>query len=228
MTCEDLIQKLQADCLYQFKNPQLLQRALTHSSADGVENYERLEFLGDRVVGLAIAETLFKKFPDESEGKLAKRHASLVQGEMLAVIAQKIDLGAILQLSDAEHAAGGAENDNILADVLEALIGAIYIDANMAACKKTIDHLWEGLIDTMTEPPRDPKTALQEWAQAKALPLPAYDIVGKDGPDHAPIFEISVTVQGFAPCIAKGSSRRKAEKEAASMLLKELEETEGS
>lgn len=221
------IVKLQDDLGYRFKDIKRLEKALTHSSAGGTYNYERLEFLGDRVVGLALAHTLFKMFPDENEGDMAKRHAALVQGKTLAKIAREINLGAIMQLSEAERTAGGANNDNILADGLEALIGAMYLDAGLPECQAAIEKLWGDRVKVMKRPPQDPKTALQEWAQARSLALPSYELVGRSGPDHAPIFEIRVKVGDFPPWAAKGTSRRAAEKLAAAMLLAHLEELEG-
>ena len=223
---DEATKKLQDDLGYHFKDIKPLEKALTHSSAGGTYNYERLEFLGDRVVGLALAHTLFKTFPDENEGDMAKRHAALVQGKTLAKIAREIDLGAIMQLSEAERAAGGADNDNILADGLEALIGALYLDAGLPACQAAIEKLWGDRVKVMKRPPQDPKTALQEWAQARTLALPSYELVGRSGPDHAPIFEIRVKVGDFPPWSAKGTSRRSAEKLAAAMLLAHLEELE--
>ena len=207
-----------------FANQELLQRALTHSSTGAARNYERLEFLGDRVVGLVIAHILWESFPKEAEGDLAKRHAALVQGKTLARIARRIELGGAMQLSAAERAAGGAENDNILADGLESVIGALYVDGGLAVCEKVIRDLLGDSILVMKRPPQDPKTALQEWAQARGLPLPEYEMSGRSGPDHAPDFEIRVTVQGYPPASAKGASRRKAEKEAAGILLAHLQE----
>lgn len=217
---------LQEQLGYQFKDSKRLEKALTHSSAGGAYNYERLEFLGDRVVGLALADTLFRMFPDENEGDMAKRHAALVQGKTLAKIAREIGLGAIMQLSEAERAAGGADNDNILADGLEAVIGALYLDSGLPACQAAIEKLWGDRVRVMKRPPQDPKTALQEWAQARSLSLPMYELVGRTGPDHAPIFEIRVKVGDFPPWAAKGTSRRAAEKLAAAMLLAHLEELE--
>lgn len=209
---------------HEFAEKELLYRALTHSSTGAARNYERLEFLGDRVVGLAIAHALWTLFPKDSEGDLAKRHAALVQGKMLARIAREVDLGRSMQLSSAERAAGGAENDNILSDGLESVIGAIYVDGGFAAAVKVIEHLWGDSVHTMKRPPQDPKTALQEWAQARGLPLPEYELAGKSGPDHAPAFVIKVSVAGYPPATAKGSSRRRAEKDAAGTLLAHLRE----
>lgn len=211
---------------WRFAVAERLEKALTHSSVGGTYNYERLEFLGDRVVGLALADTLFRLFPDENEGDMAKRHAALVQGKTLAKIAREIDLGAVLQLSDAERAAGGADNDNILADGLEALIGALYLDAGFTVCQRAIERLWGERVQVMRRPPQDPKTALQEWAQARGLALPHYELAGRSGPDHAPLFEMRVTVGPYPPWTARGPSRRAAEKLAAGMLLAHLEELE--
>jgi ribonuclease-3 len=133
----------------------------------------------------------------------------------------------MMQLSDAERTAGGADNDNILADGLEAVIGALYIDAGFGPCQAAIERLWGDRVRVMRRPPQDAKTALQEWAQARALALPSYELVGRTGPDHAPIFEIRVKVGDFPPWSAKGTSRRAAEKLAAAMLLAHLEELEG-
>lgn len=222
----DALAEIQKHLGHTFSDQKRLEKALTHSSAGGTYNYERMEFLGDRVVGLVLATALFKIFPDEREGDLAKRHAALVQGKTLAKIAREIGLGDLMQLSDAERAAGGAENDNILADGLEALIGALFLDAGYDACRDAIERLWGDRVKIMRRPPQDPKTALQEWAQARSLSLPTYELLGRSGPDHAPIFEIRVKVGDYPPWAAKGTSRRAAEKLAAAMLLAHLEELE--
>ena len=220
MTSEALT-LLQEKIGYTFKESDLLRAALTHASAGSERNYERLEFLGDRVLGLIMAQILFERFPQENEGDLAKRHAALVQGKMLAQIARDIDLGDPLILSESERAGGGSHNDNILADAMEALIGALYLDGGLDICAKLIRDLWAQNIDVMKEPPKDPKTALQEWAQSRALPLPDYSIVSRTGPDHAPEFEIGVTIEGYDQVTAKGFSRRIAEKEAARLFLEQ-------
>ncbi len=205
---------------YSFKDESLLQTALTHSSTGHDENYERLEFLGDRVLGLAIASLLFKKFPNENEGDLAKRLAFLVQGETLAKLSSQISLGDYIIFSDAERDAGGAKNDHILADVFESVIGALYLDGGFAPCYTLIETQWEGVLEVMKKPPQHPKTEIQEWAQAQGLPLPHYDIIGQSGLDHAPIFEIQLTVKGHAPISAKGRSRAEAEKLVAEIFMK--------
>lgn len=207
--------ELQEKIEYSFKDETLLQTALTHSSTGKDENYERLEFLGDRVLGLAIASLLFKKFPNENEGDLAKRLAFLVQGETLAKLSSQISLGDYIVFSDAERDAGGAKNDHILADVFESVIGALYLDGGFAPCYALIETQWESVFKTMKKPPQHPKTEIQEWAQGQALPLPHYEIIGQSGPDHAPIFEIRLTIKGHASIIARGRSRAEAEKLAA-------------
>lgn len=217
------LEHLQERLNHQFRDSAVLIAAMTHASTGSDSNYERLEFLGDRVLGLVMAELLYRQFPNEPEGHLAKRHAALVQGALLAVIAREIDLGAYLILSDAERVSGGADNENMLADGLEALIGALYLDAGLDICHALIARLWGARVSILSSPPQDPKTALQEWAQGRGLPLPLYELSGRDGPDHAPQFTMSVTVQGFAPALARGASRRAAEKESARLLLERLQ-----
>lgn len=216
------LQEFEARFGHRFTDREGLRLALTHASTGADRNYERLEFLGDRVLGLVVAHLLYNAFPDETEGLLARRHAALVSGATLAVVADRIGLGEVLHLSEGERASGGARNENILADVMEALIGATYLDAGLSACQSVISALWKEILHTMVEPPQDPKTALQEWAQGRGLPLPEYVLEGRSGPDHAPSFRISVRVEGFIPVEAEGASRRAAEKAAAIMLLRNI------
>ncbi|HEY8189052.1 MAG TPA: ribonuclease III [Micavibrio sp.] len=208
---------------HRFADRDALNRALTHASTGADRNYERLEFLGDRVLGLVVAHLLYDAFSQDSEGDLARRHASLVSGATLAAVAARINLGEVLHLSDGERASGGARNENILADVMEALIGALYLDAGISGCESVIGTLWRDLLHTMAEPPRDPKTALQEWAQARGLGLPEYSMVDRSGPDHAPVFNVSVSIEGYPAAGADGPSRRAAEKLAAIRLLALIE-----
>ncbi|MGH1378644.1 MAG: ribonuclease III [Alphaproteobacteria bacterium] len=212
-------EELQKIIGYSFKDEALLQVALTHSSTGKDENYERLEFLGDRVLGLAIASLLFKKFPNENEGDLAKRLAFLVQGETLAKLSSQIRLGDFIMFSDAERDAGGAKNDHILADVFESVIGALYLDGGFAPCYSLIESQWSEVLGVMKNPPQHPKTAIQEWAQAQGLPLPLYDIIGQSGPDHAPVFEVRLTVKGHDSKTATGRSRAEAEKIVAEVFM---------
>lgn len=209
---------------YSFQDPAFLSLALTHSSRSGHPSNERLEFLGDRVLNLVMAESLFHRFPSEPEGNLAKRHSALVQGRMLAIVGTAISLGAFIQLSDAERVAGGAANENIVADAMEATLGAIFLDGGLEAARGVILTLWAANADAIADVHQDPKTELQEWVQARGLPLPAYEIVGRTGPDHAPVFQIELRVQGYDPVLAEGPSRRHGEKTAAKRMLAVLKE----
>jgi len=213
---------------YSFKDEGLLNIALTHSSTGQDENYERLEFLGDRVLGLVIAELLFRRFPKEPEGDLAKRLASLVQGAMLAELSSGISLGAYIALSDSERGAGGAANENILADVYEALIGALYLDGGFEPCRNLIESQWADVLHMMKKPPQHPKTSLQEWAQGQGLPLPAYEISGQSGPDHAPVFDVRLEIKGHGHVEAQGKSRQEAEKLAAVLFLEKIKQVGAS
>lgn len=217
-----LLDNLELRLGYRFQCRDYMRHALTHASTGGERDYERLEFLGDRVLGLVVADLLYKEFPNENEGALARRHAALVSGETLAVIAEKIDLGDVMHLSDGERAAGGAKKENLLSDVMEALIGAAYLDGGLEPCCGIIAGLWHDILHTMDTPPQDPKTALQEWAQARGLGLPEYTLERREGPDHAPLFYTNVRIEGFDPAIGEGSSRRMAEKSAATALIKKI------
>ncbi len=209
---------------HSFANLQLLTEALTHPSLSGARTtksgapYERLEFLGDRVLGLVIAEWLYQLYPQAREGDLAKRHASLVNRDALRHVARTIDLGAYLRLAHGEIADAARRNLATLPDAMEALIGATYLDGGLEAAKTMIHRHWSTDIET-AEIPVDAKTALQEWAQAKALPLPIYRVVKHAGPAHAPKFTIELTVTGYDAIIAEGDSKRMAEKAAALAFL---------
>src|SRR3546814_5341196 len=158
--------------------------------------YERLEFLGDRVLSLVIADMLFEAFPSEDEGHLARRHVALVRREALAEVAKAIGLGQHVRLSIGEEEAGGRENPAILADVCEAIIGALFRDAGLETARAFIVRQWQARLEGEIHPPQDAKTTLQEWAQQRGRPLPLYRTVGRSGPDHAPAFTISVEVEG--------------------------------
>ena len=231
---------------HDFAAPALLAEALTHPSAltadrgrgrgakdphaslprergrGRVGAYERLEFLGDRVLGLVIAELLWRRFPDEPEGLLTQRHTHLVRRETLAKVALSIGLGLHLVLSRAERAAGAAANPAILADACEAIIAAIYLDGGYDAAAGFIRRHWQPLIGAMEAPPRDPKTMLQEWAQARGLGLPRYELVATSGPDHAPQFTVAASIAGGTPATASGPAKRRAEAGAAAALLERL------
>lgn len=209
---------------YKFADPDLAGIALTHRSAAGrgEPTYERLEFLGDRVLALVIADLLFEHFPQEEEGALAKRLVALVRKETLAEIAMKLNLGPLIVLSKGEEDAGGRENPAILADVCESLIGAIYRDGGLEAARAFIMRHWHELMTSERKPPKDAKTCLQEWAQGRGFALPEYRTIGRSGPDHAPRFTIEVRVEDFPPEQAEGATKRVAEQAAAEMLLKSL------
>ena len=207
---------------YSFKDRHLLERALTHSSTGEEYSYQRLEFLGDRVLGLVIADALFKKFRLENEGGLAKRHTALVQGSTLAVIGQAHGFNEFILFSDAEKQAGGHKNENIISDVVESLLGALYLDGGYDVVYDVIIRLWGDNIETLEKAPQDPKTELQEWAQAKGLSLPLYEIIDRQGPDHAPVFTVKLSVEGFDSIQEEGPSRRQAEKTAARKMVKVL------
>ena len=219
------LNKLMRRVKHQFKNITLLQRALTHSSAaDGAGasthlDNERLEFLGDRVLGLVIADMLMSAYPEAPEGDLARRFNALVRRETCAAVARDIKLGSYLVLGRSEIRAGGAAKEAILADACEALLAAIYKDGGFDAVKGFIEDAWGRRLDEMTEIPRDPKTLLQEWVQARALPHPEYREKERTGPDHAPVFTIEVRIMGFAPETGTGSSKRRAEQVAAHAIL---------
>lgn len=216
------IEDLEKEIGHVFKDQEYLKDALTHSSTGHEKDYERLEFLGDRVLGLTVAQMLFKRFPDEPEGDLAKRLSALVQGSFLAQIARKINLGSYVEFSPAERQAGGADNENILADVFEAVIGALYLDGGFDKCHDLIERLWAESFYEMKAPPQHPKTKLQEWAQSEGLSLPHYEIVAQSGPDHAPIFDVQLSIEGHENVIAQGSSRQEAEKNAAMFFIEQM------
>jgi ribonuclease-3 len=217
-----------ADLGHAFGRGELLTQALTHPSVAhgrgprGVTAYERLEFLGDRVLGLAVADMVFAAFPDESEGALARRHAALVCRETLARVAHSIGLGAALILSKGEEDAGGRNNPALLADACEAVIGALYADAGFDVAAGFVRRLWRPLMDETAAPPKDAKTALQEWAQGRGKPLPVYTTLEMQGPPHDPIFQVSVAVQGLEPATGSGSSKRAAAQAAAARMLERV------
>ncbi len=216
---------------YRFAQPELLTQALTHPSAAGrpgaaAESYERLEFLGDRVLGLIAADLLLTRYPDEAEGPLAQRLAELVRRETLAEIAAGLDLGPALRLAKGEDQNGERDNPAILSDACEAVIGAVFLDGGLAAARALLEPLLIPLLDREQQPPQDSKTALQEWAQGRGLPLPDYRETGRSGPDHDPVFTIAVTLPNFGGETGRGRSKRLAEQAAAERLLTRLRATD--
>ncbi len=204
-----------------FADRDLLEQALTHmSGASGrLDTYQRLEFLGDRVLGLAVSDLLYRSFPDAQEGDLSRRLADLVRKETCAEIALAWDVGPHLRLGLGERKSGGRRNTAILADVCEAVIGAVFLDAGFPAARGVVERSYGQRIQVAATAPRDPKTALQEWAQGRGLATPVYRQVERSGPDHAPSFRIAVTVTGVDDADGVGRSKRSAEQEAARAML---------
>lgn len=211
---------------YQFKDASLCEAALRHSSVSGgprgVDGFQRLEFLGDRVVNLCVATMLIERFAKADEGELTRRYTSLIQADALAKLAQSTGLGARLSLAVNDGAHGGSANVNILADAVEAAIGAIFLDGGHAAADAVVRRLWSGVIEAEPIDVRDSKTRLQEWAQGRKLPLPSYETLEQSGPAHAPLFKVRVSVGEGRSAEAEGRNKQQAEKEAAALLLATL------
>ena len=212
---------------YKFTNAKLLQEALSHPSicvktSISSINYERLEFLGDVVLSLVISEILFNKYPDENEGDLAKRRSSLVSGEIISEIAHKIGLGDKILMTEAEEKLGGRDNHNNLENVLEAVIGSIYLDSGLNNIKNIIKSLWQDYIDNMIEVPIDPKSKLQEILQKHGKKLPKYELLESYGPKHMLTFRICLKADGFEEIIGEGRTKQQAEKKAAMLLLDKI------
>lgn len=218
---------------HQFSRPALLTEALTHRSAVSASatdrfGYERLEFLGDRVLGLIIANLLLRHFPAESEGQLARRFNALVQGETLATVAQSIGLGDYIILAPSEAQSGGRTNRSLLADVCEAVIAALFLDGGLPVAETFVAQHWLPLLTAKARPRRDSKTQLQEWAQSRGLPLPVYQTIAREGPAHHPKFAVRVSVEGAGTAEGHGSSKRAAEQLAAGELITRLRPEEAS
>jgi ribonuclease-3 len=209
---------------YRFSDRDLLDRSLTHISAiaggNRANSYQRLEFLGDHVLGLIISDMLFGAFPKADEGELSRRLADLVRREACADVARAIELGAAIRLGTSEANAGGRTRTAILADVCEALIGAVYLDGGYDDVAKLVERLWGERMRAPARPLRDPKTMLQEWAQARGLPTPTYREVERTGPHHDPEFRVAVALPNKEPAEGVGRSKRTAEQAAAAVMLK--------
>ncbi len=213
---------------YTFQSSNLLRQAVTHRSM-GSQNNERLEFLGDSILGFVVSEMLYHHYPDVPEGDLSRLRARLVRGESLAEIAREFDLGDALVLGQGELKSGGFRRDSILADAMEAIIGAIYLDSDFTQCKRWLGQLFEERINRL--PPlaelKDPKTRLQEWLQARKHPLPNYEVVKIRGEGHHQTFIMACRVDGMGVATqGEGSSRRKAEQEAAALAIVKLGSSE--
>ena len=209
-----------------FSDPALLERALTHSSVgDGARrsarDNERQEFLGDRVLGLLVAEHLLHADPAASEGDIAPRLNALVSREACAAVARRLELGPALRLSAGETRTGGRDKTSILAGAMEAVIAAVYEDGGLDAARAVFVRVWPPEFDRLAVAtrPKDSKTELQEWALARGRPLPAYTVAAREGPEHAPVFTVTVSVEGAEPASGQGGSRQAAEKAAARAML---------
>ncbi len=211
---------------YAFRRPALLKEALTHRSALHGHgrthgSNERLEFIGDRVLGLVMAEWLAERFPREQEGELGRRLAYLVSQPVLATVADNIGLGNALSVAPGEAKAGVTKRATVMADALEATLGALYLDGGLDVARIFVRRAWDAAMTGQAEPPKDSKTALQEWAQKRGLDLPAYAVTGRSGPPHAPEFTVTVSVGGNDG-VGTGNSKRAAEQLAAEALLAQL------
>lgn len=209
-----------------FANAALLRAALTHPSLAGRvagaapgDGFERLEFLGDRVLSLVIAELLFVRFPHDSEGSLSRRHADLVRRDSLARVALALGLDGALRLTPVDVQSGLARNPGVLADAFEAVLGALFRDGGLEPARQLIVREFAAFLDAGATAPRDAKTALQEWAQGRGLGLPSYRILSQEGPAHQPRFVVEVAVAGQPPARGEGASKRVAEQQAAELLL---------
>jgi ribonuclease-3 len=210
---------------YQFADKALLDRALTHISAlsggpqNRISSYQRLEFLGDHVLGLVISDMLYRAFPKANEGELSRRLADLVRKETCAEVGKEMDLGPALRLGNSESHAGGRLRTTILADACEGLVGAVFIDGGYAAADKLVAKFWQERMLKTVRPLRDAKTMLQEWAQARGLPTPAYKELSRSGPHHDPKFKVGVVLPDRPQAEGLGSSKRAAEQAAAAAML---------
>lgn len=208
---------------YRFRDPGLATLALTHRSA-GKPNNERMEFLGDALLGALVAELLFEAHPNASEGELSRLRAQLVNGQALAVIGRELELGDDLKLGPGELKSGGFRRDSILADAFEALVAAVYFDDGYDACRQVVRRLFTPRVAEIKRSSKDAKTRLQEWLQGRGLPLPIYELTDSYGEDHAKIFDVSCTIDEPEPIRVegRGGSRRAAEQDAAETVLRRL------
>ncbi len=209
---------------HEFTRPELLHRALTHSSlsSETRADNQRLEFLGDRVLGLVIAEALLAHDKAATEGQLAPRLNTLVRKETCAEVAESIDLGEALMLGRSEMMSGGRRKTALLGDAMEAVIAAVYLDAGFETAQNVVLTLWASRIARAEETAADPKSDLQEWAQARGMPTPEYRDLDRSGPDHAPVFTVEARLQNGKSATASAPNKRVAQKAAATALLKEI------
>jgi ribonuclease-3 len=222
------IEELERRIGHRFADRELLERALTHSSvgkgATKVRDNERLEFLGDRVLNLIVAERLMSERPEATEGELSKLMAGLVNYPTCAAAARAAGLPDALRFDASATKIGARDNDRVLGDACEALIAALYRDGGFAAAARFVDQFWGEALTDLDRPAKDPKTRLQEWAMARALPFPEYVVTGQDGPAHQPRFTVEVRVKGVEPQAGQAGSKREAEKLAADRMLEHLKD----
>lgn len=220
---EAAVAELERNLGHGFSDRKRLDLALTHASVGGgarVKDNERYEFLGDRVLGLLAAERLMQLYPDAPEGQLTARFHGLVDKPACAHAARAMGIGPALRLSPGETKTGGRDKDTVLADACEAVMAALYLDGGLEAARAAFRKFWDSQIEHLGKPAaRDPKSALQAWAQGLGKPLPEYEVVKRSGPDHAPKFTVRVSVVGVEPLSAAGTSRQAAEKAAATAML---------
>lgn len=222
------LQRLSGRLGYEFKDPGLLKRALSHRSTGPVNN-ERLEFLGDAVLDLLIAEELYRRFPSASEGELTRLRALLVKGKTLSKVAHELDLGCCLYLGGGELKTGGQHRESILADAVEAILGAIYLESGIDSCRSRIHDWYQDRLDALSisAEEKDAKTRLQEYLQSRGKPLPVYTVIGAEGQPHDQTLTVSCVVSGLPqPVISHGSNRKQAEKRAAQLALNMLQDGE--
>lgn len=217
------IKGLETSLGYAFKDRTLLERAMTHASMRSgqvrSDDNERLEFLGDRVLGLAIAEVLLERDATATEGALARRFNRVVRKEACARVGRSLGLGPLLVLSAAEDDSGGRDKDTILADAMEALLGALFLEGGFPVARDVVRRLWAPLVEGLPETVADAKSMLQEWAQGQGLPLPRYVELQREGPDHAPHFTSEVRIDGKRSATGSGANKRAAEQAAATAML---------
>lgn len=217
------LEALQHAIAYQFNNPDLLLQALSHRST-GAKNNERLEFLGDSILNFCITERLYELRPDADEGQLSRIRASLVNGESLADIAEHLELAEVIRLGVGEKRSGGKRRRSILADAVEALFGAVLLDSDFVRCRDLILQLYAVQLSDLpdAEDLKDPKTRLQELLQGRGKPLPSYTVLSESGKDHQKVFSVACQVEGIEAITANGTSRRKAEQQAAALMYQQL------
>ncbi len=218
----DLSSELAERLGYHFSDDKLLLQALTHgSSAKAKGSYERLEFLGDRVLGLVVAESLYRQHGREREGKLAARHSALVRGEVCAAIAHGLGLGDFVQVGTVEKLQGINTLQSVLGDVMEAIIGAVYMDGGYDAAHQLVEKLWADVITKPDTATKDAKTFVQEWALARGKVLPVYSMVGREGPEHKPKFTVRLSIPKFGEAEGEGPSKQAAEMSAAQRFIQQ-------